>query len=108
MNKHLRDKDSSYFHNSLRKYGKDNFIFEIVEECRSREELDEREEYWIVLDDTINRDKGFNLIKGAIDNPDLDMLASSYGHENAERVEGSHRGHRGEDQGGRGRHRGDR
>ena len=69
MNKHLRDKDSSYFHNSLRKYGKDNFIFEIVEECRSREELDEREEYWIVLDDTINRDKGFNLIKGAMDNP---------------------------------------
>ena len=25
-------------------------------------------------------------VKGAIDNPDLDMLASSYGHENAERV----------------------
>ena len=33
-------------HSAIRKYGKENFTFEIVEEC-SDEELDEREIYWI-------------------------------------------------------------
>lgn len=31
---------------AIRKYGKDNFTFEIIEEC-SRDKLNEREKYWI-------------------------------------------------------------
>lgn len=37
---------NSQFHKALRKYGYDNFDFEILEEC-SKEELNEREIYWI-------------------------------------------------------------
>lgn len=33
-------------HRAIRKYGIENFSFEIIEEC-SIEQLDEREKYWI-------------------------------------------------------------
>ena len=46
---------------ALFKYGKDNFIFEVLEEC-SREELNEKEQYWIEKYDTFNN--GYNLTKG--------------------------------------------
>ena len=32
---------------AIRKYGKENFVKEIIEECSSTEELKEREEYWL-------------------------------------------------------------
>lgn len=45
--------DSSYLgsglliEKSIRKYGKDNFVKEIIEECENEQELNEREIYWI-------------------------------------------------------------
>lgn len=42
----------------IKKYGKDNFLFEVIEECGA-DQLDDREVYWIEkLNPQYNRDKG--------------------------------------------------
>jgi group I intron endonuclease len=46
-------------YNSFLKYGTDNHIFEIIEEC-SVEILNERERYWQDFYNATNRDKGLN------------------------------------------------
>ena len=51
---------------AMRKYGIDNFVFEIIEECDS-ELLDEREKYWIEFYDTYNN--GYNMTKGGDGSP---------------------------------------
>lgn len=43
---HLAKYDNCAIHNAISKYGRENFIFSIVEEC-TEDKLDEREEYWI-------------------------------------------------------------
>ena len=48
-------------YNALRKYGIDNFKFEIIEECK-KEKLKEREIYWIDYYDAYNN--GYNLTIG--------------------------------------------
>lgn len=48
-------------YNAIRKYGVDNFSFEVIEECE-KEKLQEREKYWINFYDTFN--KGYNLTLG--------------------------------------------
>lgn len=45
----------------FKKYGTDNFLFEIIEEC-SKEKLDEKEIYWIKYFNTYY--KGYNLTTG--------------------------------------------
>lgn len=59
-------KDGTYLHNSMNKYGVENFYIEVIEIVNSQEELDEREKYWIDYYDSANRDKGYNLknVKG--------------------------------------------
>ena len=61
-NKH----DNDYLQKSWNKYGKDNFDFQILEEC-SKEMLNEREKYYIDLYKTMNRDYGYNLKSGGQD-----------------------------------------
>lgn len=46
---------------AIQKYGKDNFTYEIIEEC-SLEELNQREEYWIITLNTI--ENGYNCSEG--------------------------------------------
>lgn len=46
---------------AMRKYGIENFIFEIIEECEI-EKLNDREVYWIKYYDSYN--KGYNLTPG--------------------------------------------
>ena len=48
-------------YNAIRKNGKENFRFEIIEECE-KEKLKEREIYWIKYYDTYNN--GYNLTTG--------------------------------------------
>ena len=43
--RHLNSKDESAIHLAIQKYGKENFSFELIEEC-DRSLLDEREDYW--------------------------------------------------------------
>lgn len=56
----------SYFDQTMKEIGEDQFIFEVIEECPA-DMLKEREKYWIkyynccVLD---NRDNGYNLTHG--------------------------------------------
>ena len=44
--KQVKRGDSDYIHNAMRKYGKDDFIFEIIERC-PQDIINEREKYWI-------------------------------------------------------------
>jgi hypothetical protein len=48
---------------SIRKYGIENFIFEILEEC-NEEELNDKEIYWIKYYDATNKEKGYNIKLG--------------------------------------------
>ena len=50
------------FKQALKKYGKENFIKEIVEVCSTREELIEREIYWIK--ETKAQKLGYNIADG--------------------------------------------
>lgn len=52
------------FYNALKKYGWDNFVWEVLEESAdwTYEILDEKEKYYIKLYDSIN--KGYNILEG--------------------------------------------
>jgi len=58
----LLKKDNSYFHNAIRKYGKENFIWEIVAECNLLEELNRAEVKTIEKYNTF--ENGYNLTRG--------------------------------------------
>lgn len=58
---HTNSKDNSYFHKAIRKYGKDNFTIDILEECPV-EILNEREIFYIAKYDTFKN--GYNLTIG--------------------------------------------
>lgn len=47
---------------AIEKYGEENFIKEILEECKTKEELNEREIYWI--SETKAKDLGYNIADG--------------------------------------------
>jgi group I intron endonuclease len=47
---------------AIKKYGKNNFVKEILEICDNLTELEEREKYWIKKLDSINQ--GYNLTEG--------------------------------------------
>jgi group I intron endonuclease len=47
---------------AIEKYGIENFERSIIEKCSNKDELNEREKYWIKEKDTIN--KGYNLTDG--------------------------------------------
>jgi len=51
------------FHEALKKYGREAFRWEILENCASGEELNDREKFWISFHDTISP-KGYNLTDG--------------------------------------------
>lgn len=55
--------DNDYLQKSWNKYGEENFRFYILE-CCSVEELDKKENYYIDLHNTLNRDYGYNLKSG--------------------------------------------
>lgn len=62
--KSFQENDHSYntpFYRAIRKYGIDNFTFEIIEECKISE-LNEKEKYWIQKYDTFFN--GYNLTLG--------------------------------------------
>lgn len=72
---HRISTDTYYFHRAIRKYGWDNFNKYVVEQSESyiinedninivNKWLDEREQYYIKLFDSNNRDKGYNSTSG--------------------------------------------
>ena len=63
---HERAKDDYIFHKAIRKYGKNSFVWEILEECPYNK-LNEREIFWIARFDSYNN--GYNSTQGG-DNAD--------------------------------------
>lgn len=53
---------NSILHQAMRKYGAEDFSFEIIEEC-SVDQLDEREKYWIKELNTLSPN-GYNILAG--------------------------------------------
>ncbi len=51
-------------HRAIRKYGAENFKWEIIEVCKNINELNEREQYYILYYDSIN--VGYNLTSGGL------------------------------------------
>ena len=51
------------FHAAMRKYGIENFTFEVLEEC-DQEQLNEKEKYWIKELNAIDREIGYNVTLG--------------------------------------------
>ena len=54
---------NTYLQHAWNKYGEDDFNYYVLEYC-SREELDERETYYIDTFDLLNRDLGYNRKRG--------------------------------------------
>lgn len=53
----------SYFYRSIRKYGLENFSFEILEEC-PKEQLNEKEQFYIAKYHSNQESFGYNLTEG--------------------------------------------
>lgn len=51
---------SIYLTNAWHKYGRDNFIFEVLEYCE-KEKLVEREQYWMDMYNAYDKNFGYNL-----------------------------------------------
>lgn len=49
---------------AINKYGNDNFSKIVLENCETKEILDERESYWIDYFQAVNNDKFYNIAKG--------------------------------------------
>lgn len=56
------DHDNIYLQNAWNKYGEEDFSFEIIEEA-NKENLIEREQYWIDTTNCIDRKVGYNIQK---------------------------------------------
>ena len=68
---------NSYFYSAIRKYGFDNFTFEILEECE-KNELDSREKYWIEFYNSNTEENGYNLTPGGSGGPDRSKTIYQY------------------------------
>ena len=53
----------SPLYRAIRKYGLNNFSFEVIEQCNNTD-LNKKEIYWIHFYDSNNNDKGYNLTDG--------------------------------------------
>jgi group I intron endonuclease len=65
--KHIYDSKNGsniYFHLALRKYKLENFLWEVICDCTSIDECNERERYFISHYQSANREKGYNLDLG--------------------------------------------
>lgn len=50
--------------NAIKKYGKENFIKDILEICENEKICNEREKYWIALYDATHNDEFYNIASG--------------------------------------------
>jgi group I intron endonuclease len=57
-----RNGSDAHFHRAIRKYGTDAFKWEIIDTATTKDELDEKEKYWIAHYDAVNN--GYNMTEG--------------------------------------------
>lgn len=53
-----------YFHRALHKYNKEDFEWSIIDTAQSKEELNQKEQFWIQKYNTLNPLKGYNILPG--------------------------------------------
>lgn len=53
-----------YLWNAINKYGWDNFKVEMIEECNSNEELNDKERYWISYYNAVKSSEFYNITEG--------------------------------------------
>ena len=56
----------THFYNAIRKYGEDNFVFEVIDEASSMQELNALERYYIAKFNCIK--EGYNMVDGGNNN----------------------------------------
>ena len=64
---------------AIKKYGKDNFKNELLCECLSQSELDEKEIYFISKFDSQNPEIGYNLCAGGVDKTNRNLVSINNG-----------------------------
>lgn len=63
LKSHMNYSTNVHLRNAIKKYGKDNFLFEVLEETDVYS-INERERYWIDVYKSTNPEKGYNLTNG--------------------------------------------
>lgn len=83
-NGHIKEslKDNGKYKNTkfiraIKKYGCNNFFWEIIEYCYSKEELSDKEKYWIKTMDSVKN--GYNITNGGIGGWGKGKYHSNYG-----------------------------
>lgn len=77
----FKGKFSLPFNNAIRKYGIDNFIWEVIEDYSFDSKQDlisllyKREIYWIARDETIKKENGYNVSPGGSGSDIFSMLS---------------------------------
>ena len=56
--------EGTHLNNTINKYGSNAFIVNQEDVAYSREELNEKERYWVKEYDSMNPDKGYNMTEG--------------------------------------------
>lgn len=85
---HIRDSKTkdTYFYRALRKYGENNFEWEIIDTAETIEELEDLERYYIKLYGSFNnKEKGYNSTSGG---HNLYELTDEEKHNRSERAKG--------------------
>lgn len=59
--------DATYFYRAIKKYGKENFSIEVIDEAETMHELSEKEIHWIEKLNCCDRTIGYNCNSGGID-----------------------------------------
>lgn len=76
----LHNKLDTKFCRAIRKYGKENFYYDFIDTATTKEELNQKEKYWISYYNSI--DKGYNMVEGGIG-----FVGNSYGSKTKEELE---------------------
>lgn len=68
LQEHIRDSNNPDknipLHQAIKKYGKENFIIEIIEDNIIDDELDNKEKYYIQLFHSLSHENGYNVTQG--------------------------------------------
>ena len=67
FNRHIKEaspNSRSYIDRAINKYGKENFICELIDNATSLQDLNKKEKYWISYYNSNNHDIGYNLTLG--------------------------------------------
>ena len=60
----FKNNSPAHFHRAIRKYGFNSFEWKIIDSAKSREELNQKEQYWISFFNSFNGTFGYNCTKG--------------------------------------------